>query len=204
MRHTCHNIILRRATLTVVLRYSCRTAAHGGYTTVGLLLSTAATVTATMYGVGSCRFLAVTFSSETGGFEEYFNNLRAQQSGQNVIRYKAGIGLFQWLRPFRALGEDWSEGSCAGYQESMRNEISNGFFEAARLFAVLAIIMAWVLFFWAMGMLCLRFNRIQTIAFAVCAGLGTIFASLTFLLLQSPLCQQTFVTRECTVDEGDL
>jgi hypothetical protein len=183
---------------------------HGGYTFVGLLLSSTAAFTATIYAVTSCRFLVVSFRSATGDFEEYFINTSSQAAGGDAIFFKSGIGLFKWLRPTTVDvggGEsDWSSGACAGYQESMLNNglSDNPFFGAARLFSVLAVVMALVVFVWTIGTAIFAYNRLQIVVLNACCFMGTACSGLTFLLSRSAMCATLFVSRSCKINEGGL
>ena len=172
----------------------------------GLLLSTAAAFTATAYAVVSCRFLNVAFRSDTGDFEQYFlNQQAAEYSGRTgETTYRTGIGLFKWLRPVDSLGADWTNGQCAGYSESMLQQMANPMFDAARVFGVLAALMAFVVLLWSIGTSCLALNRIQIVLFSICCCLGTVSSPLTFLFTKSSLCETLFLTRECSIDEGAL
>jgi hypothetical protein len=182
---------------------SCSTSPHGGSIVGSLILSGAAALTATMYAITSCRFFVVSFTSETGGFEEYFSNSQSAGAGRSVVLYKTGIGLFQWLRPFDLDGE-WSNGSCAGYQDLMRDQVSDALFETARVFASLAVIASCFLFLWSIALTCFENNQLQIILFCVCSFAGTVCSGMTFLLARSSLCHEQFATRECTLDEGGL
>lgn len=160
-------------------------------------------MTATLYAAASCRFLVVTFRSETGDFEDFFSNLQNAEAGRPTAEYKAGVGLFQWLRPF-SKESLWSDGSCAGYQESMLQQISDTMFETARFFGVLAIVFSFVIVIGTLQMFCLEFNRLQIILFCFIAMMGTFCCGMTFMLTKSALCDGLFLESQCELDEGGL
>ncbi|GAX20887.1 hypothetical protein FisN_7Hh208 [Fistulifera solaris] len=176
---------------------------HGGYTVLGLILSGAAAMTTTLYAAASCRFLVVTFVSETGDFETFFTNIQEAASGRPTATHKVGIGLFQFLRPFRQ-DSHWSDGSCAGYQETMLQEMSDTPFETARFFAVIAIVLSFILVIWELLMIFVEFNRLQISIFCFIAMLGTLCCGMTFMMMKSAICNTVFLESECEVDEGGL
>ncbi|GAX16491.1 hypothetical protein FisN_7Lh208 [Fistulifera solaris] len=176
---------------------------HGGYTVLGLLLSGAAAMTTTLYAAASCRFLVVTFVSETGNFETFFTNIQEAAAGRPTATHKVGIGLFQFLRPFRQ-DSHWSDGSCAGYQETMLQEMSDTPFETARFFAVIAIVLSFLLLIWELLMIFVEFNRLQITIFCFIAMMGTLCCGMTFMVMKSAICNSVFLENKCEVDEGGL
>ena len=192
-------LTLSRPTLSCCL-YS--THPHGGNTFLGLLLATGAAFVATTYAVASCRFLVVSFESDTGHFEEYFVNEQQVDAGRNRLAYKAGVGLFKFLRPNDVA--DWSEGVCTGYQELMMDELADPVWGTARFFAVMAVMMAAVVLFWTAGTACFGLNQIQIVLLGVCCLLGCVSSGMTFLMGRSGMCQDLFLTRDCKIDEGGL
>lgn len=160
-------------------------------------------MTTTFYAISSCRFLVVTFRSETGDFEDFFVNIQQAVAGRPRMSYKAGIGLFQWLRPRQDEGL-WSDGSCVGYQESMLQQVSEINFEMARFFSVISMIFSFITVIGILKMLCIEFNRLQTIGFRIIAMMGTFCSGMTFMLSRSALCNSIFLQSKCELDEGGL
>jgi hypothetical protein len=152
-----------------------------------------------MYATISCRFVVITFTSDTGGLEEYFGANRGGTAGE-FLTYKAAVGLYQWLRPTDAY--DWSQGSCTGYQETMLASVTDSYFDLSRSFAVFAVMLAVFQALWMFLTACLSMNRIQCFLFCILSFAGTLSTAMTFLFHKSALCQTEFTTRECTVDEG--
>jgi hypothetical protein len=160
-------------------------------------------MTTTLYAAASCRFLVVTFVSETGDFETFFTNIQEAASGRATTTHKVGIGLFQFLRPFRQ-DSHWSDGSCAGYQETMLQEMSDTPFETARFFAVIAIVLSFIIVIWELCMIFVEFNRLQITIFCFIAMMGTLCCGMTFMVMKSAICNTVFLESECEVDEGGL
>jgi hypothetical protein len=152
-----------------------------------------------MYATISCRFVVVTFTSDTGGLEEYFGSNRGGTAGE-FLTYKAAVGLYQWLRPTDAY--DWSQGSCTGYQETMLASVTDSYFDLSRSFAVFAVMLAVFQALWMFLTACLSMNRIQCFLFCILSFAGTLSTAMTFLFHKSALCQTEFNSRECAVDEG--
>lgn len=171
------------------------------------MVSTFATVLATLYASFSCRFLVLQFESESGGFEEYFGNAQEAEAGRNERTvYKAGIGLFSWLRPQNAYNFDnWESGTCAGYLESMLPELHDIHFDAARLASVVAVLCSVFMLLWTfIVMPCFELNRMQLFVFALVSFIGAASTAVTFLLQRSGLCHELFLERECKWDSGAL
>jgi hypothetical protein len=155
--------------------------------------------------------MVVTFTSTQGGFEETFSD-RNDRQGETASRYKLGAGLFQWLRPFDAsdgadgngTGGDWSDGYCVGYQSTMLTGISDTAFEAARGFAVFAVLLSVIVTLWSMLSACIMWNRIQIRLLNACLLAGAVCTGLTFLLKKAAICQTAFLDRECSIDQGGL
>lgn len=179
----------------------------GGWLTAALLLSIASALAATMYGVASCRFLLLEFESTTGDFEAYFS-LSQRSEDETIITYKTAVGLYQWLRPTTvsssSSSSNWDDGTCAGFQETMRMELTDVYFDAARSFGVFAVLLAMLMTIWIFGLACLEMNRIQLWLFCALALVCAVSSGLTFLLFRSSLCTTEFISRSCSIDEGGL
>lgn len=160
-------------------------------------------MTTTLYAAASCRFLVVTFVSETGDFETFFSNIQEVAAGRPTASYKVGVGLFQFLRPFRD-DSSWSDGSCAGYQESMLQQISDTSFETARFFGVIAIVFSFIIVIWELLMIFVEFNPLQIILFCFSAAMGTLCCGMTFMVTKAALCDGIFLESQCKLDEGGL
>lgn len=145
--------------------------------------------------------MTITFTSSGGDFETYFSSFREEDV---PTEYKAGAGLYQWLRPADPDGADWSRGACVGYQETMLESIANTGFEVARTFAVFGILMAVVETIWVFLASCFEMNRLQGIMFCGLSAVGTLSTAMTFMFYQSALCQTEFDARACSIDEGGL
>jgi hypothetical protein len=176
----------------------------GGYVSAGLILSMIGAIVATIYATASCRFVSVTFQSADGNFEEYFSNQRGGTLDGSTQSYKALTGLFQWLRPSNP-EDSYSHGSCVGYQQTMLSAISDSNFEAARIFAVFAVLLAVVETLWTFSTACIDMNRLQLILYTVLSFGGTLCAGMTFLFHKSSLCTSIFQgTADCRIEEGGL
>jgi len=145
--------------------------------------------------------MVVTFTSDRGNFEEYFSIYDSQLNAEEA-NYKVGVGLFQWLRPSDV--DDWSEGACTGYQQSVLEEVSDTMFETARGFGVFAVLLSFGVFIWCFFTACLSLNRFQIYIMRAIILLGTLCSGLTFLFTRSSLCTEAFLDRECQLDEGGL
>ena len=195
------NVFRRRAGLTLCF-LKLSTYPHGGMATAGIFFASLAALIATCYGLASCRFVLLTFTSTQGNFEEYF--LYNAREGTDVIQYRVGVGLFQWLRVSDRETQDWTMGVCLGYQQTMRNQISDTVFEAARGFAVLAVLLAFVVCSWGMFTSCLSFHRLQVILLRLLCFCGVLACGMSFLLVNSSMCTSEFMDRRCEIDQGGL
>jgi len=158
-----------------------------------------------MYGVASCRFAFVDFTSDRGGFEDFYFDPTADGS---PIQYRAGIGLFQRLVPFDP--EDWSDGSCAGYTTLQREAFSDQLFEISRIFAVLTVLGGISVTIWSLFLACLSLGKWQIRVMTFILILLSLLCGMTFILFQAQLCQDLVsdqdesYTTKCTVDQGGL
>lgn len=185
---------------------------HGGFTTAGLIVAVAAALTATTYAAGSCRFVLLTYTSDSGNLEEYYNSEvttvvsgGATDSSNTQFIFQTGVGLFQWLKPTSGLASgDWSNGACVGYTTTILEGISDTMFEAARGVAVFSVLLAFGSLIWTLSTACLGFNWIQLLLIAFCLFAGGLCAGLTFLIKLSYICQDAFLARKCALDEGGL
>ena len=171
----------------------------GGFVTAGLILSTSAAFVTTVYATASCRFVVVTFTSSLGNFEEHFNSAR---EGNDQMTYRTAIGLYQWLRPFDP--EDWTVGTCVGYQQTMIDAITDTMFDVSRTMSVFAILIAIFQFCWMFLSSCLSMNRLQCYLFLFLSFLGTMCTGLTFLFRRSTICTTEFDAVDCKIDQGGL
>ena len=176
----------------------------GDKVSYALMASACAAMAATIVATMSCRFVTVSFTSSSGGLEDYFASGN-RDVNETPTQYTAGVGLYQWLRPNNPEAtSDWSEGACAGYQETMLASISDQIFEVARTFSVFAIIMSVVETCWVFFTSCFEMNKLQVIMFCGLSAIGTISTAMTFLFPFSSICQTEFEARECTIDQGGL
>jgi hypothetical protein len=173
----------------------------GGSVSAALILSVSAALATTMYATASCRFVVITFTSDAGGLEDSYSG-GSRAGATDAVTYKAAVGLYQWLRPKDPI--DWSEGSCAGYQQTMLAQISDTYFNVSRSFAVFAVLMALFMTAWIFLTSCLDMNRIQRYLFAVICFVGMVSTAMTFFFRKSALCETEFLTRDCTIDQGGL
>eukprot|EP00934_Nitzschia_sp_Nitz4_P006663 Nitzschia sp. Nitz4//scaffold8_size234185//2632//3715//NITZ4_001224-RA/size234185-augustus-gene-0.253-mRNA-1//-1//CDS//3329559707//6653//frame0 len=178
---------------------------HGGWVLTGLMTTCVAALAATIYGMGSCRFVYVDFQSDRGDFSEFYLDPTADG---DVVQYRAGVGLFTWLSPFD--DTDWSKGQCTGYTTLQQETFGDDIFETARIFGVLSVLTgigatAWVLF-----LSCISLGRYQIWTMSLVLGLLMIFVGFAFLLFKSQLCtdlvsyQDASYTTECSMDQGGL
>lgn len=173
--------------------------------TAALILSTSAALATTVYATVNCRFVVITFTSDTGDLEQYFSagSNRGGNAG-NSTTYKAAVGLYQWLSPTDP-SNNWSIGSCVGYEQTMLDVIGGDKnFEVSRTFAVFAVLTGIMLVGWSYLMACLDMNNIQVYLLLGMAFIGMLSTALTFLFHQSALCQTEFLTHECKIDQGGL
>jgi hypothetical protein len=180
---------------------------HGGWVVIGLILSTCAALAATMWGVASCRFLIVDYTTDRGDFSDLFGDPTADG---NPVPQRVGAGLFSWLVPHDVDGSDWTDGQCAGYTERQREHFGDSIFEAARIFAVFATLSGIGIVLWVMFLACLSLGRLQVWLTSAILGCVTIFVALTFIIFQSTLCtdlvsnQDESYETKCTMDQGGL
>jgi len=181
--------------------------AHGGMVSAGLLLSTVAALTATLYAAASCRFVVLEFTGTTTFEEALSDTARPGPVGLQ----KVGLGLFGWLRAAVADGTDWSTGTCAGYTELMLDTMeSDTPFGVARIMAVLAVVLAVLLVLWTLLLFCLELmNTIQVVVYCALATMGAVFSGCTVLLKRSRWCTDAALygterAPSCKLDEGAL
>ena len=189
--------------LTLTLSaFSCdSTFPHGGFISAGLLLASCAALVATTYSVASCRMVVLTFRSDSGNFEQTFSRFNSVQT-DSLREFKTALGLFQWLRPND--DRDWDEGTCVGYQQSMKEEFSEKYFEMARIAGSMSVLLGIVVVLWAVVNSCIAWNTWQIIILSTVLLSGTVAASLSFIFLRSDLCNNIFPDSSCSIDEGGL
>ena len=173
----------------------------GDRVSFALMASACAAMAATLVATSSCRFVTISFTSTAGGLEDYFASNRVVN--ETPSQYKAGVGLYQWLRPNNP-ETNWSDGACAGYQETMLESISDRTFEVTRTFAVFAILMSVVEMCWVLLASCFEMNQLQVIMFCGLSAVGTISTAMTLMFPFSAICQTEFDSRDCTIDQGGL
>jgi hypothetical protein len=156
----------------------------------------------TMWGVSSCRFLYLDYTSDRGDFSEFY--LDPTPDGDPVL-YRTGAGMFTWLVPFE---NDWSDGSCQGYTALQREAFSDHTFETARIFAVLSVLGGLGVMVWTWFLACISLGRFQIYMLSTVLGLLTIFCGMTFLIFSSNLCNILVEAQgydsDCTLDQGGL
>jgi hypothetical protein len=165
-----------------------------------LLLTMAVGTVCTCYAVSTCRFVTLEFQSQYGAFDEHF--FANDPDSENLTTYQVGVGLFTWLRPFDSL--EWSDGSCAGYNELQRDEIVTGTFEILRIVGIIAVIMSICLFLFSSIMTCLSLTRLQRYTMVACTFTLAAATGSLFLVSQSSICSDTGVNPSCTMDQGGL
>lgn len=190
------------SSLTLILlcvppSFLCSIYAHGGWITSALLLSSVAGVVCTIYSAASCRFVLVSFLSERGNFDTLFST---QGAGDGFVPFQTGAGLYSWLDP----GDSRDQGTCIGYKRSALNVIADPTFEAVRCLSVIAIILGLGVFVWIFSLACLSLGHKQVYLLAACQLLLVILVSLTFLILQSDLCEKVGQNTTCAIDEGAM
>lgn len=178
---------------------------HGGLAVLGLTLTCAAALAVSMYAFASCRFLKVDFDSDRGGFAEFYLD---PTSDGDVVRYRAGIGLYTWLKPFDE--EDWSQGQCTGYTALQRETFGDIVFEVSRIFGVFSVLGGIGVTAWTFFLGCLSLGRCQIWSMSLLLFLITGSTGLTFLMSISPVCQSLTAglddsfTSKCSLDQGGL
>ena len=170
---------------------------------MGLIVSCMAALSATMYGMSSCRFLYLDFLSDRGDFGVFYRN---ESSDGDPTKYRAGAGLFSWLLPYEA--SNWSKGECVGYIDLQLEVFGDTIFELSRIFGVLCVLGGIVITSWTLFLSCFSLTKLQSWSMnLILFGLGC-FVGLTFFVFQSQLCQDLLSnqddTTECTLDQGGL
>lgn len=178
---------------------------HGVWSGLAMFVSSAAALAAVGYGVASCRMFVVTFTSNQGCFDDFFD---IYGNGGNVLNddtvaCKTAIGLYQWLRP-NSGGSEWDDGSCVGYSQSMRDKLSDPLFETARVCGIVAVMLAIMIVIWVFFLSCIEMNKCQVWLLRICAFLGTIASGLSFLINLSQVCTSLFESQSCTIDSGGM
>jgi hypothetical protein len=185
-----------------LLTFYCSSYPHGGWVLTGLILSCLAALASTMWGVSSCRFLYIDYTSDRGGFADYY--LDPTPDGDPVL-YRTGAGMFTWLVPF---DNDWSDGFCQGYTDLQRDAFSDHSFETARIFAVLSVLAAIGVTIWTWFLACISLGKFQIYMMSTILGLLVIFCGFTFLIFSSNLCNHLVEAQgygsDCTLDQGGL
>eukprot|EP00538_Stauroneis_constricta_P013372 CAMPEP_0119557766 /NCGR_PEP_ID=MMETSP1352-20130426/9316_1 /TAXON_ID=265584 /ORGANISM="Stauroneis constricta, Strain CCMP1120" /LENGTH=332 /DNA_ID=CAMNT_0007604907 /DNA_START=146 /DNA_END=1144 /DNA_ORIENTATION=+ len=157
-----------------------------------------------MWGVSSCRFLYVDFISDRGNdFNAIFLDPTADTE---PIEQRIGAGLFTWLDAFEE--DDWSRGSCTGYSEAVLSRVLDTTLDAARIFAVLSVLLGWGVIFWIIFLSCISLGRYQIWMLRCICGVEIFFTGFTMLIFQSRLCKRLVESRghesKCTIDQGGL
>ncbi|KAL3914428.1 MAG: hypothetical protein SGILL_006105 [Bacillariaceae sp.] len=158
-----------------------------------------------MWGVASCRFMFIDFTTDRGDFSDFY---RDPTPDGEATSQRVGAGLFSWLVPNTA--EDWTDGQCAGYSELQRAHFSDTTFEVSRIFAVLAVLGGMGVALWVLFLSCISLGRFQIWMMSTVLGFITIFVALTNLIFLSTVCQDltsyqnaSYGTK-CTIDQGGL
>jgi hypothetical protein len=178
---------------------------HGGWALFALMVSCITALSATMYGMASCRFLYVDFQSDRGDFSQFY--LDSNLEGE-VVKYRAGIGIFSWLLPSDA--NDWSKGTCLGYTEVQKETFGDGIFEASRVFGLLSVLGGIIITSCCFFLTCISLTKLQIWLMNAVLFLLAWFVGLTFIVFQSQLCQDLMdfndnsQTSECSIDRGGL
>lgn len=180
---------------------------HGGWAVLGLILASCCGLAATMWGVSSCRLFFVDYTTDRGdGFGDFFLDPTADG---DPVQQRVGAGLFSWLVP-KEDATEWSDGICAGYNESQREHFSDTTFEVARIFAVLTVLSGMGMTLWIFFLACISLGKFQIWLMRTVLGLLPIFTGLTFVIFSSELCRDlvsyqdpTYET-DCTIDQGGL
>ena len=177
---------------------------HGGWSSAGLLLAACGAFATTTYAVVSCRFLEITFETDRGGLEGHFSPTATPEVA--LQRYKAVVGLYQWLRPIDSVLE-WNEGSCVGYQETMLREIQDNYFDMARVFGVIGVLMGFFVLLWSLLTACIVWNWMQLFILRALLLVGVLASGLAFLIVKSSLCDGQdgpLPEASCALDNGAL
>jgi hypothetical protein len=167
---------------------------------MGMLLAAAGGFAAAGYAFASCRFVIVSFTDAEGAFEDVVGG---PDGGGDVVRsFRVAAGLFTWLNPQSV--ENFDEGTCDGYRATMLEELSEPFFEAARIMSVIATLLSIMMLAWILLISTLSMRRreiwFMTFSFLVLTSM----VGLTFLIFQSSLCNDVGTDTSCELDEGGL
>lgn len=170
--------------------------------TLAVLVLVLSALAATLYSVASCRFVTVEYSSQSLQFWSYRFG-----AAQDVQNFKFGAGLFSWLEPdFTNPNEefeyDWTNGSCVGYAEKLREVIGDVLFEAARILAVCATLFGIGVAVWVSTLVCFSIGARQVLFLVALQVLLCILTCLLFLVLRSGLCTEVGVDTTCSLDVG--
>jgi hypothetical protein len=199
--------------------YTISTYPHGGTSSAAIFFTSVAAMLATGFGLASCRMFVLTFVSDQGNFEEYFDIYGRSNTSNVRTQYKSGIGLFQWLSPtssvifyggnatksslFDEIVYGQPGGICVGYQQSMLKYFSDEtYFNVSRSFAAFAVILGIVSCLTCIMSACIQWNQLQLTLFRLCLLLSSICTGMTLFFKQSSLCQSMFLERQCDLDEG--
>jgi len=165
-----------------------------------LLISMGCGLVCTCYSVTSCQFFALDYGS-TKDFDQYFF-LRGESSN-NYTSHTVGVGLFTWLRPFDT-SQDWNDGTCAGYNQLQRNVIVDETFDALRIAGIVAVMLSFTIFLFALSMSCLSFSRIQRVMTVLSAVATSGLTGSSFMMTQSGICTEIGDHPNCVMDKGAL
>lgn len=191
--------------------YGFCSAPHGGWAILGLIVASGCALSATMWGVASCRYMFIDYETDrgvgTGNDFNFFLDPTADLT--EPVQQRVGAGLFSWLVP----NEDaiaWSDGRCAGYNQLQLEHFSDTIFEVSRIFAVFTVLGGVGMTVWIWFLLCISLGRIQIWLMRAVLGFLPVFTGLTFIIFYSTLCQdlvsyqdESFETN-CTIDQGGL
>lgn len=185
---------------------------HGGWAILGLTAASICALSATMWGMSSCRMFYIDYTTDRGDFSDFYRDPTAD--GDPVLQ-RVGAGLFSWLVPSSEdrNGDsklDWTDGQCAGFSESQRNFFSDTIFEVARIFAVLAVLGGMGVLLGIFLLSCVSMKRFQIWLLSTVLGFIVVSVCLTFLVFKAKLCtdlvsyqDESFGTT-CTIDQGGL
>lgn len=176
---------------------------HGGCNTFGLIAATLAALGLSIYSIGSCNFVAITFDSKWS-FDQMFNVHQDQDDFPDIFiqKFTVAAGLFGWLEPIDT--DYYTRGHCTGYSETMRENIADGLFEASRVIAVLVVIHGLALFIWTLLMSCIPLNMFQLWMQRIMFLVLTILMSSLYLIKKSELCHGVGMHSECKLGEGGI
>jgi UPF0716 family protein affecting phage T7 exclusion len=166
------------------------------------LLVVAGGLAATCYAFASCRFVVVTFRSRWGDLDQTLSVVN-QAGGNEYFDYKRAAGLFQWLNP-TSTGDNFDQGSCVGYTQLALKSLSEPYWEAIRVMAVIAVLMSFMVLVWIFLLTTLSMGRCRVVLMQITFFLLTAFTGLTFLVFQSSLCNDVGEDTSCKLDEGGL